>query len=80
MKGQWVIITPKVLRVSGLAFIVLIFGILLPIPVFAQEDSAVELEGFTPTIEDFLAAFAMLADVIGEGLVAISLGWALKPA
>ncbi len=61
-------------------FGVLLTASLLPIPTFAQEASAVESEGFTPAFEDFLAAFAMLADVIGEGLVAISLGWALKPA
>ena len=61
-------------------FGVLLTASLLPIQIFAQEAEVVESEGFTPAIEDFLAAFAMLADVIGEGLVAISLGWALKPA
>jgi AGZA family xanthine/uracil permease-like MFS transporter len=35
--------------------------------------------GFVPTIDDIIAALSMLADVIGEGLVAISLGWAAKP-
>lgn len=33
-----------------------------------------------PTPNDILAALSMLADVIGEGLVGISLGWAAKPA
>lgn len=32
-----------------------------------------------PTPNDIMAAVSMLADVIGEGLVAISLGWAAKP-
>ncbi len=32
-----------------------------------------------PTPNDILAALSMLADVIGEGLVGISLGWAAKP-
>jgi AGZA family xanthine/uracil permease-like MFS transporter len=36
--------------------------------------------GFVPTIDDIVAALSMLADVIGEGLVAISVGWAAKPA
>lgn len=35
--------------------------------------------GFVPTIDDIVAALSMLADVIGEGLVAISVGWAAKP-
>jgi AGZA family xanthine/uracil permease-like MFS transporter len=35
--------------------------------------------GFFPTIDDIVAALSMLADVIGEGLVAISVGWAAKP-
>ncbi|MGI0058550.1 MAG: hypothetical protein ACREBJ_02180 [Nitrosotalea sp.] len=32
-----------------------------------------------PTPNDLLGALSMLADVIGEGLVGISLGWAAKP-
>lgn len=35
--------------------------------------------GFVPTIDDIVAALSMLADVIGEGLVAISVGWAARP-
>lgn len=35
--------------------------------------------GSVPTIDDIVAALSMLADVIGEGLVAISVGWAAKP-
>jgi AGZA family xanthine/uracil permease-like MFS transporter len=35
--------------------------------------------GYIPTIDDIVAALSMLADVIGEGLVAVSLGWAAKP-
>lgn len=71
---------------KGLGLGVLLFAIfvipmtILQIPTFAQEDGVVEFVGFTPTFEDFLAAFSMLADVIGEALVAVSLGWALKPA
>jgi AGZA family xanthine/uracil permease-like MFS transporter len=34
---------------------------------------------FIPTPDDITAALSMLADVIGEGLVGISLGWAAKP-
>ena len=34
---------------------------------------------FIPTADDFAGALSMLADVIGEGLVGISLGWAAKP-
>jgi AGZA family xanthine/uracil permease-like MFS transporter len=34
---------------------------------------------FIPTPDDFAGALSMLADVIGEGLVGISLGWAAKP-
>ena len=70
----------------GIVRYYLLILLLLPIlisfsiPAFAQDTDAIESEGFTPAIEDFLAAFAMLADVIGEGLVAASLGWALKPA
>ena len=30
-------------------------------------------------LNDIVAALSMLADVIGEGLVAISLGWAARP-
>ena len=37
-----------------------------------------ELVALTPN--DIVAALSMLADVIGEGLVGISLGWAAKPA
>lgn len=44
---------------------------------FAQEANT---EEFSFTIEDLLASLGMLADVIGEGLVAITLGWAVKPA
>lgn len=36
--------------------------------------------GYIPTIDDLVAAISMLADVIGEGLIGISLGWAAKPA
>ena len=32
-----------------------------------------------PTPDDIVGALSMLADVIGEGLVGISLGWAAKP-
>ena len=70
----------KALGLAVLSLIILVSGILLPAQVFAQEYTDIGSAGFTPTIEDFLAAFAMLADVVGEGLVAISLGWALKPA
>ena len=76
-----VFVSPKCLGLGiTISAVMLASLILLPIPVFAQETNAVESEGFVPTIEDFLASFSMLADVIGEGLVAISLGWALKPA
>jgi AGZA family xanthine/uracil permease-like MFS transporter len=34
---------------------------------------------FIPTPDDVAGALSMLADVIGEGLVGISLGWAAKP-
>src|ERR687885_1395567 len=34
---------------------------------------------YIPTPNDIIAALSMLADVIGEGLVGISLGWAAKP-
>lgn len=34
---------------------------------------------FIPTPDDVTGALSMLADVIGEGLVGISLGWAAKP-
>ena len=34
---------------------------------------------YIPTLDDIVAAISMLADVVGEGLVAISLGWAAKP-
>ena len=34
---------------------------------------------FIPTSGDIVGALSMLADVIGEGLVGISLGWAAKP-
>jgi AGZA family xanthine/uracil permease-like MFS transporter len=34
---------------------------------------------FIPTLDDIAGALSMLADVIGEGLVGISLGWAAKP-
>jgi adenine/guanine/hypoxanthine permease len=34
---------------------------------------------FIPTPDDIAGALSMLADVIGEGLVGISLGWAAKP-
>lgn len=34
---------------------------------------------YVPTGDDIIAAISMLADVIGEGLVAVSLGWAAKP-
>lgn len=54
--------------------------IVLPIPSFAQEYTDIGSEGFAPTFEDVLAAFSMLADVIGEALIAVSLGWAIKPA
>ncbi|MEX0656312.1 MAG: hypothetical protein WD154_02055 [Nitrosopumilaceae archaeon] len=37
-------------------------------------------EEFGFTFEDILGSLGMLADVIGEGLVAITLGWAVKPA
>lgn len=37
------------------------------------------LEFAIPTLNDIVAALSMLADVIGEGLVGISLGWAAKP-
>ena len=70
----------KALGLAVLSLIILVSGILLPAQVFAQEYTDIGSAGFTPTIEDFLAALAMLADVIGEGLVAVSLGWALKPA
>ena len=76
-----VFISPKGLGLGVLLFAIFVIPMtILPIPTFAQEDGVVEFGGFTPTFEDFLAAFAMLADVIGEALVAVSLGWALKPA
>lgn len=34
---------------------------------------------FALTFEDITASLSMLADVIGEGLVAVGLGWAAKP-
>jgi AGZA family xanthine/uracil permease-like MFS transporter len=34
---------------------------------------------FIPTPDDIAGSLSMLADVIGEGLVGISLGWAAKP-
>jgi hypothetical protein len=34
---------------------------------------------FIPTPDDVAGALSMLADVIGEGLVGTSLGWAAKP-
>jgi AGZA family xanthine/uracil permease-like MFS transporter len=34
---------------------------------------------FIPTFDDIAGSLSMLADVIGEGLVGISLGWAAKP-
>ena len=76
-----VFISPKGLGLGVLLFAIFVIPMtILPIPTFAQEDGVVEFGGFTPTVEDFLAAFSMLADVIGEALVAVSLGWALKPA
>lgn len=56
----------------------LILLVLLPSQAFAQEDAI--SEGFGFTLEDLLGSLGMLADVIGEGLVAITLGWAVKPA
>lgn len=32
-----------------------------------------------PTLNDIVGALSMIADVVGEGLVGISLGWAAKP-
>jgi AGZA family xanthine/uracil permease-like MFS transporter len=37
------------------------------------------IEFAIPTPNDILGALSMLADVVGEGLVGISLGWAAKP-
>jgi adenine/guanine/hypoxanthine permease len=37
------------------------------------------MSAFIPTGDDVAGALSMLADVIGEGLVGISLGWAAKP-
>lgn len=34
---------------------------------------------YIPTIDDIAGSLSILADVIGEGLVGISLGWAAKP-
>jgi len=34
---------------------------------------------YIPTPNDIIAALSMLADVIGEGLVGVSLGWAARP-
>lgn len=74
----------RVSRGLGLGVIIstmmLVSLIVLPIPSFAQEYTDIGSEGFTPTFEDVLAAFSMLADVIGEALIAVSLGWAIKPA
>lgn len=57
---------------------ILVLLVLLPIQTFAQESDTDEEFGFT--FEDLLGSLGMLADVIGEGLVAITLGWAVKPA
>ena len=74
-------ISPKGLGLgAAISAMILVSLILLPIPSFAQEYTDIGSEGFTPAIEDFIAAFSMLADVIGEALIAVSLGWALKPA
>lgn len=58
-----------------LAFVVLLVS--FPSSVYGQDTDG---ESFGFTFEDLLASLAMLADVIGEGLVAITLGWAVKPA
>lgn len=68
----------KISRFGIIPLMVMILGILLPIQTFAQETNINEEFGFT--FEDLLASLGMLADVIGEGLVAITLGWAVKPA
>jgi len=61
--------------------IISIFPILL-FPVYGQEgnvNAGSELLRTAPTFEDVIASLSMLADVVGEGLVGISLGWAAKP-
>jgi len=69
MGVSWAILTiASILLVSGLGY------------AFAQEYTDIGSEGFVPTFDDVLAAFSMLADVIGEALIAVSLGWAIKPA
>ncbi len=68
---------PTVSKLGVLSPILLLL-VLPPIQAFAQEDNMTEEFGFT--FEDLLGSLGMLADVIGEGLVAITLGWAVKPA
>lgn len=51
----------------------------LTLPVYGQEADT-GIFRTAPSFEDIIASLSMLADVIGEGLVAISLGWAAKPA
>jgi AGZA family xanthine/uracil permease-like MFS transporter len=68
----------KISRFGVIPLLVMFLGILLPIQTFAQEANV--NEEFSFTFEDILGSLGMLADVIGEGLVAITLGWAVKPA
>jgi AGZA family xanthine/uracil permease-like MFS transporter len=68
----------KISGVSVIPLLVIFLGILHPVQIFAQEATVDEEFGFT--LEDLLGSLGMLADVIGEGLVAITLGWAVKPA
>lgn len=64
-----------------LAFLIMTISILLTLtlPVYGQEADT-GIFRTAPSFEDIIASLSMLADVIGEGLVAISLGWAAKPA
>lgn len=64
-----------------LAFLIMTISILLTLtlPVYGQEADT-GIFRTAPSFEDIVASLSMLADVIGEGLVAISLGWAAKPA
>jgi len=68
----------KISTFVAIPLMIMILGVLLPIQTFAQEANVNEEFGFT--FEDLLGSLGMLADVIGEGLVAITLGWAVKPA
>ncbi len=72
------------LRQAKIAFgltvmiIVISISLMLVSPAYAQE-AEMGILRTVPTFQDIIAALSMLADVIGEALVGITLGWAAKP-